>query len=131
MLAVYSTTILSLTPSECVCPLRLELQIKELEADHQEALSTLRSQHKSDLAALKQANSVLETQQAELQKEVGACTGVAWKVGVACGRDIHMYTMSTWCMHVNTHNTHVNTHMQCTHTHTHARTHTHTHTYCV
>ena len=57
----------------CVCPYRLELQIKELEADHQEALTTLRSQHKSDLAALKQASSLHETQQAELQKEVRAC----------------------------------------------------------
>ena len=55
----HSVTIISLTQSVCVS-LQLELQIKELEAD-QEALSTFHWQHKSDLAALKQAISVLET----------------------------------------------------------------------
>lgn len=53
--------------------LRLERQIKELESDHQETLSALRAQHKSDLAALEQVNAAHEAQQSELQKEVCRC----------------------------------------------------------
>ena len=56
----HSVTIISLTQSVCVCPFSWSCRIKELETD-QEALPTLHWQHKSGLAALKQAISVLET----------------------------------------------------------------------